>query len=740
MHFDSGYTEDRHLGKPYNIGLLKRLFPYAKVYTRPICLALVFTLAITLFDLTVPYLPKIAIDNYILSFWHPVREDRAPRATAEEFRQKYGLLMDPTGILAFHASPQDDPPGTCPQCTATRGGRAARLQPRRVGAGGSESGFIAHAQLKHIDLGDLRRYREVGLLSAERFYRISEDKVQRDWPFEAGQAIQGRGPYWSVSAEVMQELSSDQVLTLRGRDLRGVMSIALLLLFLIGGSMILNYGEYFLLEKAGQHIMQDIRMELFGRIQDQGIQFFDRNPVGRLVTRVTNDVENLNEMFKSVIVTVFKDIFLLAGIIVVLLDLNWRLALVSFTLLPFVFLITWFFSSRAREVFREIRRHIAAINAFLQERISGIRVVQLFLGEKSQLERFEDLNHQNYRASMRQIKIFAVFMPSMEMLSAIGIGLLIFYGGGKVIGEQLSLGTLVAFVGYIQIFFKPVRDISEKYNVMQSAMASMERIFGLMDLREVIREPEAPQRPEKQEGHVEFKDVSFSYEEGFPVLNDVSFEVRPGQVVALVGVTGSGKTTILNLLERFYEFERGSILLDGIDIRNRGVHELRLQIGIVMQEAFIFTGSIEENITLGDQKVTRHAVEEIAREVQANRFIGRLSGGFDHEVRERGETLSAGERQLLALGRALAYNPSLLVLDEATSSVDPETERLIQAAISGLSRRQTTLIVAHRPSTILQADRILVMHHGQIVEQGTHEELMELGGIYLTLNRLQEKM
>jgi ATP-binding cassette subfamily B multidrug efflux pump len=728
MQFEYGYTEDRHLGKPYNIGLLKRLIPYAKVYKRPVCVALIFTLLITLFDLTVPYLPKIAIDTYILSFWYPVREGSVPGATADQFRRKYGHLIDPTGIPARHASPQGDPPGI------------ARPLPGRAGAGGSEAGFIANSQLKRIDLGDLRRYREEGLLSSERFYRVPEDKVQGDRPFEPGQVIKGRGPYWYVSAEAMQGIGPDQVLKLRGRDLRGVMFIALLLLLLIGGSVILNYGEFYLLEKAGQHIMQDMRMELFGRIQGQGIRFFDRNPVGRLVTRVTNDVENLNEMFKSVIVTVFKDVFLLAGIIVVLLDLNWRLALVSFTLLPFVFLITWFFSSRAREVFREIRRHIAAINAFLQERISGIRVVQLFLGEESQLERFRRLNHENYLASMRQIKIFAVFMPSMEVLSAIGIGLLIFYGGGKVIGEQLSLGSLVAFIGYIQIFFKPVRDISEKYNIMQSAMASMERIFGLMDQREMIREPEAPQRPEKQEGHMEFKEVSFSYEEGFPVLNDVSFEVEPGQVVALVGVTGSGKTTILNLLERFYEFHRGSIVLDGIDIRNRPVRELRSQIGMVMQDAFIFAGSIEENITLGDQRVTRQAVEEIAREVQAQRFIDRLLGGFDHEVKERGETLSAGERQLIGLGRALAHNPSLLVLDEATSSVDPETERLIQAAVSRLSQRQTTLIVAHRPSTIRQADRILVMHHGRIAEQGTHEELMELGGIYRTLNRLQEKM
>ncbi|RLB26613.1 MAG: ABC transporter ATP-binding protein [Deltaproteobacteria bacterium] len=697
MHFDYGYMEDRQLGKPYNIGLLKRLLPYARVYWRPICTALVLTLAITLFDLAVPYLPKVAIDNYILSFWHPVSGERVPRAAADEFRQKYGHLVDPTGVSGL--------------------------------------GFLSSAQLKHIDPGDLRRYREAGLVSMERFYRIPSDMVQGDRPLRAEQWIKARGPWVYVPAEQVQGIASEQVITLRGRDLRGVMFIALLLLILIGGSVLLNYWEFFLLEKAGQHIMQDIRMELFSRIQGQSVRFFDENPVGRLVTRVTNDVENLNEMFKSVIVTVFKDVFLLSGIIVVLLDLNWRLALVSFALLPFVFLLTWFFSNRAREVFREIRRHIAAINAFLQERISGIRIVQLFVQEKSQLERFKALNHGNYLASMRQIKIFAVFMPSMEILSAVGIGLLIFYGGGKVIGEQLSLGSLVAFIGYIQIFFKPIRDISEKYNIMQSAMASMERIFGLMDRREVIQEPQEPQRPRKREGHVEFKDVSFSYNQGPRVLDTVSFEIRPGQVVALVGVTGSGKTTIINLLERFYEFDEGSILLDGIDIRNWGIHELRSQVGLVMQDVFIFAGSIAENISLGDGEVTGETVDEVARQVQAHRFISRLAGGLDHEVREGGATLSAGERQLLALGRALAYNPALLVLDEATSSVDPETERVIQDTISRLSRRQTTLIVAHRPSTIQQADKILVMHHGRIVEQGTHRELMASGRVYLNLVR-----
>jgi ABC-type multidrug transport system fused ATPase/permease subunit len=701
MHFDYGYMEDSQLGKPYNISLLKRLIPYARPYKKPIFIALALTLLITLFNLSIPYLPKIAIDRYILSCWHPVNQKAISIGLAEEFNQRYGHLTDTT--------------------------KEAGL------------GFISNSKLKQIDPVDLRRYQEQGLISRERFYRIPSEAINQDSLFRPKKAIKGQDPYLYISVKELKDVSPNTIVALRHKDLNGVLFIGLFLLFLIGGSLLLNYWEYYLLEKSGQHIMQDIRMELFSRIQGQAVRFFDRNPVGRLVTRVTNDIENLNEMFKSVLITVFKDIFLLSGIIVVLVHLNWRLALISFILMPFVFGLALFFSRQAREVFREIRANVATINAFLQERLSGIRIIQLFVQENSQLERFKELNHKNYLTAMRQIRIFAVFMPSMEVFSSVGIGLLLWWGGGKVIGEQLTLGSLVAFIGYIQMFFKPLRDISEKYNIMQSAMASMERIFELMDHQEVIQEPKIPKKPMRAEGHLQFKNVSFSYEKGFPVLTDLSFEIKPGQMVALVGITGSGKTTIINLLDRFYEFERGNILLDGLDIREWRISELRSQIGLVMQDVFIFAGSIAENISLGDKKITRETLEEVSKQVNAYQFIKRLSGNFDHEVMEEGATLSAGERQLLALGRALAYDPILLVFDEATSSVDPETERLIQDSIFTLSRRQTTLIIAHRPSTIQHADKILVMHHGRIAEQGTHEELMALGNIYFRLNRLWEK-
>ena len=698
MQVESGYMEEGQLGKPYDIGLLGRLIPYARPYKRPILLALALTLLITLFDLSIPYLPKVAIDRYILSFCYLVDQKAAPRSLVEDFTRRYGHPLDATEEAGL--------------------------------------GFISNAELKRIDPGDARHYQEEGLISRERYYRVTAEAVNQDRLFGGEKLIRGKGPYLYIPAEELKGVSSGRIGALRHKDLTGVSLVALFLLGLIVGSLGLNYWEYYLLEKAGQNMMQDIRMALFNRIQGQAIRFFDRNPVGRLVTRVTNDIENLNELFKSVLITVFKDIFLLSGIIVVLIHLNWRLALISFILLPFVFGLTLFFSRQAREVFREIRRNIASINAFLQERLSGIRIIQLFVQEKVQLERFKDLNHRNYLTNMRQIKIFAVFMPSIEVFSSVGIGLMVWYGGGTVIGEQLTLGSLVAFIGYIQIFFKPIRDISEKYNVMQSAMASMERIFELMDKHEVMGEQRISRRPMRAEGHLQFEDVSFSYEKGFPVLSDVSFEVKPGQVVALVGITGSGKTTITSLLERFYEIQRGTILLDGLDIRDWDIRELRSHIGLVMQDVFIFAGSIAENISLGAEEMTGEALEAVSRQVDLYQFIRSLPNGFDHEVKEGGVTLSAGQRQLLALSRALAHEPVLLVLDEATSSVDPETERLIQEAIFRLLRRHTTLLIAHRPSTIRHADRILVIHHGRIVEEGTHEGLMALGNIYFRLHRL----
>ncbi|MBW1887634.1 MAG: ABC transporter ATP-binding protein, partial [Deltaproteobacteria bacterium] len=640
MYSDYGYMEEGHLGKPYNFRLLKRLAPYAIPYKKIILLILSLTILITLMDLAVPYLSKIAIDRYILASWYRVNISSLTDKPGRDFLKTYDHLLDRSEDGSF--------------------------------------ALISHVEVKKIDPLILQEYRSKGIISLERFYKIradhSNDSVMNDigknLPMMADGSI-------IVPLEKINNLKPDEILKIRGNDVRSLSLIGIIILGLLVISFGLGYGEYYLMELTGQNIMQDIRLQLFRRIQSQAVGFFDRQPVGLLVTRVTNDIQNLNEMFKSVIITVFKDIFMLTGILAILLYLNWRLALVSFIILPFIFGFTLLFSSLAREAFRELRAMVAKINAFLQERFSGMRIIQLFAMEESQMESFARINHENYLAGMRQIRVFAVFMPIMEVFSSIAVALIIWHGGGKVIGDQLTLGSLVAFISYIQKFFRPIRDISEKYNIMQLAMASTERILEFMDLREEIPEPANPSRPSKVNGHLQFKEVSFAYKEDNPVLHDVSFEVKPGEVVALVGATGAGKTTVVNLIERFYDPDKGSILLDGIDIREWSKRELRSQIGLVMQDVFIFAGNLRDNISLGQDESSTESINVAAKQANAHRFIQKLPDGLNQEIGEGGSTLSAGERQLLSFARALAYKPKVLILDEATSSVDPETERLI---------------------------------------------------------------
>jgi ABC-type multidrug transport system fused ATPase/permease subunit len=431
------------------------------------------------------------------------------------------------------------------------------------------------------------------------------------------------------------------------------------------------------------------------------------------------------------------------GIIILLLELNRSLALVSFSVIPLIFVATLFFSRRARDAFREIRLRIAQMNSFFHENFSGIRVIQLFRREKENRRRFEKINEGYYLANMKQISIYAFFVPLVEILSSGAIGLLLWYGGGEVIRGMITLGVLVAFLSYIRMFFQPIRDLSEKYNVLQSAMASLERIFSLLDQNqkssERVRLGTKPLAPRKEEikGNIEFSHVSFSYNGEDRVLNDVSFSVREGETVAIVGATGAGKTSLLHLLEGFYDVEEGAIFVDGTDIREMDLAHLRSQIGLVMQDTFLFSGDIRENIRMGNMKIGDEKVREVARGVNAEKFIQRLPEGYRTKVGEGGEMLSAGERQLLAFARALSINPRVLILDEATSHVDPETERLIQEGLSRLLKGRTAVVIAHRLSTIQHADRIVVLHKGRVREIGSHAELMALKGIYFRLYQMQ---
>jgi ATP-binding cassette subfamily B protein len=501
---------------------------------------------------------------------------------------------------------------------------------------------------------------------------------------------------------------------------------------------VVEYGGTLLTSYIGQRVMYDLRMQIFGHLQRLSIGYFDRNPVGRLMTRVTSDVETLNELFSSGVVTIFGDAFTLVAIMGMMLAIDVRLALVTFAVIPLVWLTARIFRRRVRQAFGDIRVRLARLNAFLQERLSGMRVVQLFGREEDTARRFGALNRDHLEAHLRSITIYAVFFPAVEVLTAVAMALLLWYGGLRVLDSTLTVGVLAAFIQYTRRFFQPLQDLSEKFNLLQSAMASSERIFALIDEPVTVRDLNAPVAlPRPVRGAVRFENVWFRYSPTGPwVLRDVSFSASPGQTIALVGHTGAGKTTIVSLLLRFYDPERGRITVDGVDIRQLSTADLRSIIGFVQQDLFLFTGDIQHNLTL-DAPIPPEAARAAAQRVGADRFIERLPSGYHHELGERGRSLSVGERQLLSFARALALDPRILVLDEATSSVDAEAEAQIQRAIAELMAGRTSLVVAHRLSTILHADEILVLHYGEIRERGSHRELLAQRGLYERLYQLQ---
>jgi ATP-binding cassette, subfamily B, multidrug efflux pump len=499
-----------------------------------------------------------------------------------------------------------------------------------------------------------------------------------------------------------------------------------------------EYGGLLLTTFVGQRVMYDLRMEIFAHLQRLSVSYFDGNPVGRLMTRVTSDVETLNELFSSGVVTIFGDVFTLLAIMTMMLVIDVKLALVTFAVIPLVWLTAAIFRRSVRDAFRDIRYRLARLNAYLQERLSGMRVVQLFGREEASAERFAELNREHLAAHLRSITVYAIFFPVVEVLTAVAMALLLWYGGLRVLDGTLTVGILAAFIQYTRRFFQPLQDLSEKFNLLQSAMASSERVFALLDEPVTVPEPTSPRSlPRPLRGEVRFEGVWFRYSADGPwVLRDVSFVASPGKTVALVGHTGAGKTTVVNLLLRFYDPDRGRITVDGVDIRELSTAELRSAIGFVQQDLFLFTGDILHNLTLG-APIATDAARRAAERVGADRFIERLPSGYGHRLGERGRNLSVGERQLLSFARALALDPRILVLDEATSSVDAEAEAQIQRAIAELMAGRTSLVVAHRLSTILHADEILVMHHGEIRERGTHRELLAAGGLYERLYQLQ---
>ncbi len=667
MLHDFGYFEEDQLGKPYDLRLLKRLQAFVRPYKLLLLLSVLLITLITLMDLAIPYVTKIAIDRYIV----PSYRGENQAETGTNFQ--------------------------------------------------TES--LAESRLYEVDYTDSNK-------------RAIVEKYQNLFVIQNNIAV--------ISYENLEKLNQNDILKLRCSDLKGVAVIAIVFLLIVLMNFGLNFVQVIIMEYTGQMIMHDLRMALFRHILDRSLSFFTRNPVGRLVTRVTNDVQNMNELFTSVITFIFKDLFLLIGIAAVLLWMNWKLALISFMVLPLVIAGSLHFSGKAREAFRILRIKVAEINTRFSETIGGIRVIQLFQQEKYNYKRFAHLNHENFQAGMLQIHILGLFLPFIELMGMLAIALVIYFGGRSVLAESISLGSLVAFISYMKMFFRPIRDIADKYNLLQNAMASAERIFLILD-NTLKDAPEIRLQESQQSNNIEtikqikFENISFSYIKGETVIDRVSFQVQAGEILAIVGPTGSGKTTLINLFPRFYEPDSGHISINGHDIRQYPITLLRSKMALVTQDPFLFSESIHQNIFNGLTHLSEKQKMNILIEANCEQMIHRFSNGLDTVLSEGGASISSGERQLISIARAVARNPELIILDEATSYIDSETEQQLQKAIANLMENRTSIVVAHRLTTARNANRILVMHHGRIIESGTHECLMQKKGFYFQLNQLQNK-
>lgn len=538
-----------------------------------------------------------------------------------------------------------------------------------------------------------------------------------------------------ISIGFVQKWAFDDFIKPRQAD--GFGTVLLVFFAVLFGQMLFTWGQIMTTVWLGQNVQHDLRMQVFRHLQKLHLGFFDKNPVGRLVTRVTNDVNTLNELFGTAVVAIVGDLFMLAGIVAAMLYMNWQLALITFTVLPILVGATFLFRARARDAYRMVRLKLARINAYIQEHVTGMPVVQLFTQEKKTFENFDEINDDLRGAHHKSVIYYALFYPGVEVIGAVSLGLVLYFGGLRIDSAGLTFGELVAFIYFVEMFYRPIRDLSEKYNVLQASMASSERIFRLVDTKPVFRDPDTPQHIERFAGRIDFENVRFAYTGEDWVLKDLTFSIEPGERVAVVGATGAGKTSLVNLLFRFYDYQQGSIKIDGVDIKHLTIDELRSHLGLVLQDVFLFSGDYAGNVRLRDEGIADEEVRQALSRVGFDRFLKHLPDGIHTEVKERGATLSTGQKQLLSFARALAFDPGILILDEATSSVDTETEQLIQEALEKLLEGRTSIIIAHRLSTIEKADKILVLHHGELREMGKHEELLSRGGIYRTLYEMQ---
>ncbi len=524
-------------------------------------------------------------------------------------------------------------------------------------------------------------------------------------------------------------------------DLQGLVWMTIILVGLLIFQAIVQYGHTYISGWLGQYIIRDIRLKLYRHLLGLRLKFFDKTPIGRLVTRNVSDVETLSDVFSQGIAGMIGDILQILFILIMMFAMSWKLTLVSLATLPLLFLSTYIFKEKVKVAFNEVRNAVSNLNSFVQEHVTGMSVVQIFTAEKREYEAFKEINNEHKKSNIRSVLYYSIYFPVAEVIQATGVGLLVWYGSKGVINEiesGITLGVLIAFILYIQMFFRPIRLIADRFNTLQMGIVSSSRIMNLLDNKEHIPN-EGDYQPEKVKGDISFKNVWFAYNEDETVLKDISFEVKHGETVALVGATGAGKSSVINLLSRFYDIQKGSISLDGRDIKDYNLNHLRANIGVVLQDVFLFSDTIEYNITLGNPDISLQTVKDAAEMVGARKFIERLPDSYNYNVMERGATLSVGQRQLISFVRAMVYNPKIIVLDEATSSVDTETEEMIQSAIEKMMKGRTSIVIAHRLSTIQKADKIIVLDKGEIKEMGTHDELLALGGFYTQLHNMQYK-
>ncbi|MCD6531816.1 ABC transporter ATP-binding protein [bacterium] len=722
--------EDFKGRKLYDARLMRRLFAYAKPYKLLLFVAFIMLMTAGVIEIYLPYIQRQAIDKYIV-----LNVQMLSFGEHSDFRQRF---FDRYGKVLF-----------------------------KVG----EDSFVIDGAW--LDPADMKQAIATGLVIPEKFYALRIDdyppalrdsvrKLISNYPQKFIPVIGPTGdkviaphrvklpfsrqslmkkPDYVISYESLASIPPEQLKVLRSRDLAGIVKIGIIYLLLLIISFLANFGQVYSLNKVAQQVMHDLRVEVFAHIQKLSLRFFDNTPVGKIVTRATNDINTIAEMFTSVLVGSLKDLLTLVGIGAILFYMSWRLSLLVVALLPVIVVVTVFFRRALREAYRAFRKALSAVNTKLSENLAGMKIIQAFVQETRMLEDFDRVNEEFYRSSMRMLWVNAIFRPIVAFFINLATALTIWYGGGQVIHQAMSLGMLVAYLTYINMFFRPIQALADKFSILQSAMAASERVFDILDTEPEIKNPPKPYKPspEQVRGKVEFRNVWFAYKDEEWVLKDVSFVVEPGQKVAIVGATGAGKTTITAVLTRMYDVQRGQILVDDVDIRQWDVDTLRRCIGIVLQDVFLFSTNIMENIRLGEESITPEQVEQAAKIVNAYEFIKNLPQGFLEPVAERGATLSAGQRQLLSFARALVFEPRILILDEATASIDTHTEVLIQDAIDKLLEGRTSIIIAHRLSTIRRANTILVMYKGRIIERGTHQQLLERGGYYAKLYEFQFK-